>query len=157
MCPPPPPRPLLANDPQQNYVYCKPSWVILKHICKWYFYFQTKWCLLIWSQITVSNQLSKKTNGSTPHSEMIWQFLQHCVDTFPECFIGMEQHGSLTDIAGVPGTSNGNSHENGIGDLSKGELLYLNQMANSILIRTVACSSRNSAPIERQINGSCLF
>ena len=50
-------------------------------------------------------QLSRKTGG-TPHSEMIWQFLHHCVDTFPECFLGVEPRGAHESLP-VAGPSHG--------------------------------------------------
>ncbi|EDO46296.1 predicted protein [Nematostella vectensis] len=36
----------------------------------------------------VAAQFSKKSTG-TPHSELIWTFFQHCIESFPECFVGV--------------------------------------------------------------------
>ena len=57
-------------------------------------------------------QLSRKTGG-TPHSEMIWQFLHHCLDTFPECFVFVEPRVPQEGLQLLPGTSHGTAHAHG--------------------------------------------
>ncbi|RMX47129.1 hypothetical protein pdam_00018677 [Pocillopora damicornis] len=51
----------------------------------------------------VAVQLSRKTGG-TPHSEIFWQFLHHCLDAFPECFVSLEPQNTNDGIL-VIGTS----------------------------------------------------
>jgi len=51
----------------------------------------------------VAAQLSRKTGG-TPHSEIFWQFLHHCLDAFPECFVSLESQ-SAHDAMPMTGTS----------------------------------------------------
>ena len=54
-------------------------------------------------KFTVAVQLSRKTGG-TPHSEIFWQFLHHCLDAFPECFVSLEPQNTNDGILAI-GTS----------------------------------------------------
>lgn len=75
---------------------------------------------------TVAAQLSRKTGG-TPHSEIFWQFLHHCLDAFPECFVSLEQQ-SGHDAMPITSTSNNTVHvqANKICRSGKGEQLLEN-------------------------------
>lgn len=60
---------------------------------------------------TVAAQLSRKTGG-TPHSEIFWQFLHHCLDAFPECFVSLEPQ-SAHDAIPTTGASHNAVHVQG--------------------------------------------
>lgn len=60
---------------------------------------------------TVAAQLSRKTGG-TPHSEIFWQFLHHCLDAFPECFVSLEPQ-SAPDAMSITGASHNAAHVQG--------------------------------------------
>jgi len=59
----------------------------------------------------VAAQLSRKTGG-TPHSEIFWQFLHHCLDAFPECFVSLEPQ-SAHDAIPTTGASHNAVHVQG--------------------------------------------
>ena len=65
-------------------------------------------CLL---KCVVAAQLSRKTGG-TPHSEIFWQFLHHCLDAFPECFVSLEPQGAH-DAMPITGASHSTVHVQG--------------------------------------------
>lgn len=67
-------------------------------------------CLNV-SSFVVAAQLSRKTGG-TPHSEIFWQFLHHCLDAFPECFVSLEPQ-SAHDAMSITGASHSTVHVQG--------------------------------------------
>ena len=67
----------------------------------------------------VAAQLSRKTGG-TPHSEIFWQFLHHCLDAFPECFVSLEPQ-SAHDGMPITGASHGTTQGNKICKSGKGK------------------------------------
>lgn len=84
-------------------------------------------CIL---KFTVAVQLSRKTGG-TPHSEIFWQFLHHCLDAFPECFVSLEPQNTNDGIL-VIGTSS--SQGNKICKSGKGKQKFKDFIINSYLI-----------------------
>ena len=69
-------------------------------------------CLNVSSCVrTVAAQLSRKTGG-TPHSEIFWQFLHHCLDAFPECFVSLEPQ-SAPDTMSITGAVHNAVHAQG--------------------------------------------
>lgn len=87
---------------------------------------------------SVAMQLSRKTGG-TPHSEMIWQFLHHCLDTFPECFVFVEPRVPQEGLQPLPGTSHGTAHAHGnkISEPVKG--IMFSRTCRSVYIYVLHC------------------
>ena len=81
-------------------------------------------------KFTVAVQLSRKTGG-TPHSEIFWQFLHHCLDAFPECFVSLEPQNTNDGILAI-GTSS--SQGNKICKSGKGKQKFKDFIINSYLI-----------------------
>ena len=99
-------------------------------------------------KFTVAVQLSRKTGG-TPHSEIFWQFLHHCLDAFPECFVCLEPQNSNDGILAI-GTSS--SQGNKICKSGKGKQKFKDFFLNFFLdffyklqfTKTVAFINANS-------------
>lgn len=81
-------------------------------------------------KFTVAVQLSRKTGG-TPHSEIFWQFLHHCLDAFPECFVSLEPQNTNDGILAI-GTSS--SQGNKICKSGKGKQKFKDFIINCYLI-----------------------
>ena len=98
-------------------------------------------------KFTVAVQLSRKTGG-TPHSEIFWQFLHHCLDAFPECFVCLEPQNSNDGILAI-GTSS--SQGNKICKSGKGKQKFKDFFLNiSFLISFTNSSLLKLQPFSMQ-------
>lgn len=101
-------------------------------------------CIL---KFTVAVQLSRKTGG-TPHSEIFWQFLHHCLDAFPECFVSLEPQNTNDGILAI-GTSS--SQGNKICKSGKGKQKFKDFFLNiSFLISFTNSSLLKLQPLSMQ-------